>query len=68
MCYTIPVLCTDDEFWNSVETGEEIRSDDVTINEGYKKWVADHGEKNIEAEKRGSMPRIIKETDYKSYM
>lgn len=68
MCYTIPVLCTDDEFWNSVETGEEIRSDDVTINEGYKKWVADHGEKIIEAEKRGTLPWFLKDNDYKSYL
>lgn len=63
MCYVIPLLKTDDEFW---EWGGRSKESASSINEvkdvpdGFKKWVTENTERIKEATKNGTLPYFLK--------
>lgn len=63
MCYLVPILNTDEEFWSDSTTSVNEVKD---VPEGFKKWV----DKNIyrieKAEARGTLPYFVK--DNKAYV
>ena len=63
MCYLVPILNTEEEFWSDSSTSVNEVKD---VPEGFKKWV----DKNIyrieKAEARGTLPYFVK--DNKAYV
>ncbi len=62
MCYTIPILKTEEEFWaedseNSTESVNEV----TDMPEGFKNWIKDNQERIEKAEARGALPYFIKD-------
>jgi hypothetical protein len=68
LCYTIPILCSDEEFWNSMETDTPIRESVTEVPKGYKDWISSHRDQIMAAEKRGTLPWFLKDNDYKSFL
>lgn len=58
MCYTIPILKTEDEFFDDDEDAKSVNEvEDVP--QGFVNWVKDNEERIDKAEKRGTMPYFI---------
>lgn len=58
MCYTIPILKTEDEFFDDDEDAKSVNEvEDVP--QGFKDWVKDNEERIDKAEKRGKLPYFI---------
>lgn len=58
MCYTIPILKTEDEFFDDDEEAKSVNEiEDVP--QGFKDWVKDNEERIGKAEKRGTVPYFI---------
>ena len=64
MCYKIPILKTEEEFWEWDGRGEPT-TDSVNevkdVPEGFKKWVLDNQSRIDEAKKRGTLPYFLKD-------
>ncbi len=58
LCFVVPVLCTDEEFWNDVKDSVNSVND---LPEGYKQWVVENKERIIEAKKRNTLPFFLKD-------
>lgn len=58
-CYVIPILMTDDEFWNSDNDDSKNKVTDVS--DGYKAWIKDNAERIKEATENGTLPYFIKD-------
>lgn len=60
LCYTIPILKTEDEFFDDDEDAKSVNEvEDVP--QGFKDWVADNKERIEAAEKRGTLPYFIRD-------
>lgn len=60
MCYTIPILKTEDEFFNDDEDAKSVNEvEDVP--QGFKDWIKDNEERIERAEKRGTLPYFIRD-------
>lgn len=58
MCYTIPILKTEDEFFDDDEDAKSVNEvEDVP--QGFMDWVKDNEERIDKAEKRGTTPYFI---------
>ena len=58
MCYTIPILKTEDEFFDDDEDAKSINEvEDVP--QGFKDWVKDNEERIDKAAERGKLPYFI---------
>lgn len=59
LCYCIPILKTDDEFW----ADDDVKSvNEVTdMPQGFKEWIRDNEDRINAAEKRGSLPYFIRD-------
>lgn len=59
MCYCIPILKTEDEFW----ADDEVMSvNEVTdVPQGFKEWIRDNEDRINSAEKRGTIPYFIRD-------
>lgn len=59
MCYCIPILKTEDEFW----AADDVKSvNEVTdVPQGFKDWIKDNEERINDAEKRGNLPYFIRD-------
>lgn len=62
MCFTIPILKTEKEFWaddseNSTESVNEV----TDVPQGFKDWIADNQERIEKAEERGKLTYFIKD-------
>lgn len=59
MCYCIPILKTEDEFW----ADDDVKSvNEVTdVPHGFKKWIKDNEDRINAAEKRGKLPYFIRD-------
>lgn len=62
MCYVVPILSTEDEFWSDSTTSVNEVKD---VPESFKKWVNDNRERIDQAEKRGTLPYFVR--DNKEY-
>lgn len=60
MCYTIPILKTEDEFFDDDDDEPSINEvEDVP--QGFKNWIEDNEERIERAEKRGTLPYFIRD-------
>lgn len=61
MCYTIPILKTEDEFWDLDEDKPSVNEvDDVPDN--FKEWIADNADRIGKAESgQGTLPYFIRD-------
>lgn len=58
MCYTIPILKTEDEFFDDDEDAKSVNEvEDVP--KGFKEWVKDNKDRIKKAEAKGSVPYFI---------
>lgn len=55
LCFAIPVVMTDDEFWNG--TGKPI----TELPENFKNWCKKNANKILEGAERGNLPYFIKD-------
>jgi hypothetical protein len=57
-CYTIPILNTEEEFWDNIDKDEPAESANEVkdVPENFKKWIADNRDRMEAAEKRGTLP------------
>ena len=64
MCYKIPIMKTDEEFWAYDGRGE---ADETSVNavtempENFVKWVGENADRISEARQRGTLPYFIKD-------
>lgn len=64
MCYKIPILKTEEEFWAWDGRGEattESVNEVKDVPDGFKKWVLDNRSRIDEAKKRGTLPYFLKD-------
>ena len=64
MCYKIPILKTEEEFWEWDGRGEsttESVNEVKDVPDGFKKWVLDNQPRIDEAKKRGTLPYFLKD-------
>lgn len=67
LCYKIPILKTEEEFWNYGEARNNPSSKEVKdVPDAFKKWVADNTERINRAKGNGTLPFFLK--DNKSYV
>lgn len=68
LCYAIPILKTEDEFWNYDEEDPTPSENEVTdVPQQFKDWVSDNRDRITKAEKEGkSIPYFL--SDNKDYM
>ena len=60
MCYCIPILKTEDEFWSLDDDAKSIN--EVTdMPQGFKDWIRDNSDRIEAAEKRGNLPYFIRD-------
>lgn len=59
MCYCIPILKTEDEFW----ADDDVKSvNEVTdVPQNFKDWINDNSDRIEAAEKRGNLPYFIRD-------
>lgn len=59
MCYCIPILKTEDEFW----ADDDVKSiNEVTdVPQNFKDWIKDNEDRINAAEKRGSLPYFVRD-------
>ena len=58
MCYVIPILKTEDEFWADDPNVPSVN--EVTdVPDGFKTWIADNQERIAQAEMRGTLPYFL---------
>ena len=55
MCYTIPILKTESEFWSG-DTSAPSVNEVTDVPAGFKQWVQDNQERLAVAEQRGTLP------------
>ena len=66
MCYKIPIMKTDEEFWAYDGRGE---ADETSVNavtempENFVKWVGENADRISEARQRGTLPYFIKDNE-----
>lgn len=60
MCYLVPILNTEDEFWSDSETSVNQVKD---VPDGFKKWVKDNKDRLALAEKNGTLPYFVKDNN-----
>ena len=62
MCYAIPILATEDEFWNWDEDGSKDMASVNTVSDvhaGFKEWIKDNNERIEVAKDSGTLPYFI---------
>lgn len=64
MCYAVPIIMSDEEFWGFDEDGNDVEAtpnyvDDVP--KGFKDWVRDNEAYIKGAAKRGTLPYFVKD-------
>ncbi len=59
MCYCIPILKTEEEFWadDDVKSVNEV----ADVPQNFKEWIRDNGDRINAAEKRGNLPYFIRD-------
>jgi hypothetical protein len=62
LCYKIPILKTEEEFWNYGEARNKPSSKEVTdVPVGFKEWVADNEKRISKAKRNGTLPYFLKD-------
>lgn len=63
MCYVVPILNTEDEFWSIEETRSV--NEVIDVPENYKQWVLENADRIKVANARGTLPYFLR--DNKGY-
>jgi hypothetical protein len=67
LCYKIPILKTEEEFWNYGDAKDKPSSKEVKdVPDAFKKWVGQNTVRISKAKKAGTLPYFLK--DNKSYV
>ena len=62
LCYKIPILKTEEEFWNYGEARNKPSSKEVAdVPVGFKEWVADNEKRISKAKRNGTLPYFLKD-------
>lgn len=62
MCYTIPILKTEEEFWADDSEDSTASVNEVTdVPQGFKDWITDNQERIERPEERGTLPYFIRD-------
>ena len=62
MCYCIPILKTEDEFWaEDSEDSTESVNEITDVPEGFKEWIKNNKDRIEAAENRGKLPYFIQD-------
>lgn len=62
LCYKIPILKTEEEFWNYGEAKDKSSSKEVNdVPDAFKKWVVENENRINAAQKRGTLPFFLKD-------
>lgn len=62
LCYKIPILKTEEEFWDYGEARNQPSSKEVTdVPTGFKEWVADNETRISKAKRNGTLPYFLKD-------
>lgn len=61
MCYVIPILKTEDEFW--ADNSESIKSENVVteVPDEFGKWIDGNYQRTLDAQERGTLPYWLKD-------
>ncbi len=59
MCYTIPILKTEEEFWSLDDT--KSVNEITEVPENFREWIKDNTDRIEKAEARGTLPYFIKD-------
>lgn len=59
MCYTIPILKTEEEFW-SLDDAKSV-NEISEVPENFTKWIENNGERIEAADRRGKLPYFIRD-------
>lgn len=66
LCYCIPILKTEEEFWNYDEDNPEKSVNEVTVvPDNFKEWIKDNEERIEKATERGTLPYFIRDNQSK---
>lgn len=68
MCYAIPIIMSEDEYWNMEDDGE--KPDMITdVPQGYKDWVTSNLKRIKAADDNGTLPYFLKDNpDFRKYL
>ena len=64
MCYKIPILKTEEEFWawdGRGETTTDSVNEVKDVPEGFKQWIGTNSQRIADAKKRGTLPYFIRD-------
>lgn len=61
MCYVIPIIKTEEQFWLSKEERGKDNAEITDVPQGFKTWVANNQDRIARAEKRGTLPYFVRD-------
>ena len=64
MCYAIPILMTDEQFWGFDEDGNDVEDTPRYVHDvpsGFKKWVESNKQRITIADSRGTLPYFLRD-------
>lgn len=61
LCYVVPILNTEDEFWSDSDASiNEVKD----VPEGFKKWLESNDKRLVDSKKAGSLPYFVKDNSW----
>ena len=61
MCYVIPIIKTEEQFWLPKEERGKDNNEITDVPQGFKTWVANNQDRIARAEKRGTLPYFVRD-------
>lgn len=61
MCYTIPILKTEQEFWADDSDGIKSQNLVTEVPDGFGKWIDNNYERILDSQERGTLPYWLKD-------
>lgn len=65
MCYCVPILKTEEQFW--ADDNEPIENEVTDVPDAMRSWIEDNQQRIAEAEQRGTLPYWLRDNNYKGY-
>lgn len=59
MCYVVPILKDEDDFW--ADDDEPSKNEVTDVPENMKNWLADHADEIVKANKKGTLPYWLRD-------
>lgn len=59
MCYVVPILKDEDDFW--ADDGEPSKNEVTEVPDNMKNWLADHADEIVRASKKGTLPYWLRD-------